>query len=110
MEYKVVEKNNYAIVSFKGEIDVAASIQVRDVLKNLIDKGKVNIIIDFSDVTFIDSSGLGVIVVAYRNAKEKGGSIKFANVNQRVKKLFEITKTEKHFKFYNTIEDAEKSL
>ncbi len=110
MEYGVVEKNNYAIVKFKGEIDVATSIQVRDVLKGLIDKGKVNIIIDFSDVTFIDSSGLGVIVVAYRSVKEKGGSIKFANVNQRVKKLFEITRTEKHFEFYNTVEDAEKSL
>lgn len=110
MEYSVVEKNNYAIVKFKGEIDVATSIQARDVLKSLIDKGKVNIIIDFSDVTFIDSSGLGVIVVAYRSVKEKGGSIKFANVNNRVKKLFEITRTEKHFEFYNTVEDAEKSL
>ncbi|CUT02550.1 anti-sigma factor antagonist [Candidatus Chrysopegis kryptomonas] len=110
MEYSVVEKNNYAIVKLKGELDVASSIQARDVFKNLIDKGKVNIIIDFSELTFIDSSGLGIIVVAYRSAKEKGGTIKFANVNPRVKKLFEITRTEKHFEFYNTVEDAEKTF
>ncbi len=110
MEYSVVEKNNYAIVKFKGELDVASSIQARDVLKTLIEKGKVNLIIDLSDLTFIDSSGLGIIVVAYRSVKEKGGSIKFANVNPRVKKLFEITRTEKHFEFYNTVEDAEKSI
>ncbi len=110
MEYSITEKNNYAIVKFKGELDVASSIQARDVFKNLIDKGKVNIIIDFSDVTFIDSSGLGIIVVAYRSAKEKGGTIKFAGMNPRVKKIFEITRTEKHFEFYKTVEDAERSL
>ena len=110
MEYSVVEKNNYAIVKLKGELDVASSIHMRDVFKGLIDKGKANIIIDFSDVTFIDSSGLGIIVVAYRSAKEKGGTIKFANVNPRVKKLFEITRTEKHFEFYGSVEDAEKSF
>ncbi|MCS7229691.1 MAG: anti-sigma factor antagonist [Candidatus Kryptonium sp.] len=110
MEYTVSDKNNYVIVKLKGELDVASSIYVREVFKNLLDKGKVNIIIDFSDVTFIDSSGLGIIVVAYRSVKEKGGTIKFANVSQRIKKLFEITKTEKHFEFYNTVEDAERSF
>lgn len=110
MEYTVSEKNNYVIVKLKGELDVASSIQARDIFKGLIDKGKVNIIIDFSDVTFIDSSGLGIIVVAYRNVKEKGGAIKFANVSPRIKKLFEITRTEKHFEFYSTVEDAEKSF
>jgi anti-anti-sigma factor len=110
MEYNVTEKNNYAIVKIKGELDVGSSIQARELFKGLIEKGKVNIIIDFSEVTFIDSSGLGIIVVAYRNAKEKGGTIKFANVNQRIRKLFEITRTEKHFEFYETLDDAERSF
>jgi anti-anti-sigma factor len=110
MEYNVTEKNNYAIVKLKGELDVGSSIQARELFKSLIEKGKVNIIIDFSEVTFIDSSGLGIIVVAYRNAKEKGGTIKFANVNQRIRKLFEITRTEKHFEFYETLDDAERSF
>lgn len=46
----------------------------------------------------------------FKKAKEKGGTIKFANVNPRVKKLFEITRTEKHFEFYGSVEDAEKSF
>jgi len=76
-----------------GEIDVATSPALRRELHSLIDDGATAIVIDFSATTFIDSSGLGVLVGALKRLPADGhdGALVLKGLQDPVRKVFEIT-------------------
>jgi anti-sigma B factor antagonist len=80
------------VVVVRGELDVATSPQLRNELSALIARGARDITIEFGDVSFVDSSGLGVLVGTYKRLREDGnGSIKIVGAQASVRKVFEIT-------------------
>jgi anti-sigma B factor antagonist len=68
------------------------------------------LILDLTEVPYIDSSGLGSLVSAYVSGHKAGQQLVLTGVNQRVAKLFEITKLEPFFLIFPTIEDALEAL
>ena len=62
------------VVVVRGEIDVATSPQLRNDLSALIGGGARHLTLDFAAVSFVDSSGLGVLVGTYKRLREDGGS------------------------------------
>ena len=60
------------VVVVKGEVDVATSPQLRNELNALIARGARSITIEFGEVSFVDSSGLGVLVGTYKRLREEG--------------------------------------
>jgi anti-sigma B factor antagonist len=80
------------VVVVRGEVDVATSPQLRNELNSLIARGARDIVIEFADVSFVDSSGLGVLVGTYKRLREEGnGSIRIVGAQASVRKVFEIT-------------------
>ena len=80
------------VVVVKGEIDVATSPELRRELTALVALGARNITLHFDDVTFVDSSGLGVLVGTYKRLREEdNGSIRIVGAQPSVRKVFEIT-------------------
>jgi anti-sigma B factor antagonist len=76
----------------EGEVDVATAPQLRAALNELIDRGAQRIILDLGAVAFVDSSGLGVLVGAFRKLEDtSGGRLRVENVQDGVRKVFEIT-------------------
>jgi len=69
-----------------------------------------SVIVDLTEVPYIDSSGLGSLVSAYVSGHKSGRRIALTGVNERVFRLFEVTKTESLFLMFPTIEDAITSL
>jgi len=63
-------------------------------------------ILDFSEVPYMDSSGLGSLVNAYFSRQKAGRRVALTGVNERVYKLFQITKLEKRFLIFSTIDEA----
>ena len=63
-------------------------------------------ILDFTGVPYLDSSGLGSLVSAYTSCQKSGRRIALTGVNQRVLKVFEITKVEPIFLMFPTLSDA----
>ena len=98
------------VLSLGGEVDVAVAPQLRNIFKDLIDAGKINIIVDLKEVEFIDSSGLGIFVVGYKSAKAKGGDIKFSGAKTEVLKVIQLTRLEKYFELFQTKEQAQLSF
>jgi anti-sigma B factor antagonist len=79
-------------VAVRGEIDVATSPQLRNELNALIARGAQHITIEFGGVSFVDSSGLGVLVGTYKRLREEGnGTIRIVDAQPSVRKVFEIT-------------------
>jgi anti-sigma B factor antagonist len=80
------------VVGVSGEIDVATSPQLRTELNSLIARGARNITLEFGGVSFVDSSGLGVLVGTYKRLREDSdGSIRIVGAQASVRKVFEIT-------------------
>ncbi len=80
-----------------GEIDVFTSPALREELYGLIDDGADTIVIDCSQMDFIDSSGLGVLVGALKRIRERGGDFELLGLNPSTRKVFEITGLTKLF-------------
>ena len=80
------------VVAVRGEIDVATSPQLRNDLNTLVARGARHITLDFSGVSFVDSSGLGVLVGTYKRLREdQDGSVRIVGAQPSVRKVFEIT-------------------
>ncbi|HEV3207534.1 MAG TPA: STAS domain-containing protein [Terriglobales bacterium] len=85
------------------------SALLRDTLKKLIAENS-KIILNLSGVTYIDSGGLGTLVALYTTAHNAGGSVKLANLTQRVGDLLQVTKLLTVFEVYDSEEKALESF
>jgi anti-sigma B factor antagonist len=75
-----------------GEIDLASAPVLREELQHVIDAGALDVVLDLQDVSFVDSSGLGVLVGAHKRLREANyGSITIERAQDSVRKVFEIT-------------------
>ncbi len=79
------------IVEAKGEIDMATAGIVRQAITDLIADGCVDLVLDLGPLTFIDSTGLGVIVGARKKAEHLGGSFVVVCTHPRILRLLDIT-------------------
>jgi len=68
------------------------------------------VILDFTGVPYLDSSGLGSLVSAYTSCQKAGRRVALTGVNQRVMKVFEITKVEPIFLMFSTVSEALEAL
>jgi len=93
-------------INIEGENDVYTSPKVKEALNDLIQKGNYNIIVNLEEVSYIDSTGLGVLIGALKRVKENKGDIKLVCTNLQIKKIFDITGLVKIFDLYDTEEQA----
>ena len=78
--------------SLKGELDHHMAEVVKDKIEHQIDKtGRIKILFDFKQVTFMDSSGVGMIIGRHKKLQNIGGKIGVVNLNDRVKRIFEMS-------------------
>ena len=75
-----------------GEIDISVTDSLRDnVEKALRESGLLNLVFDFSEVSFIDSAGLGVVLGRYKRLSAAGGSVYLAGAGLQVGKVLELS-------------------
>ena len=79
---------------------------LRDVVNDVVARGRTRIVIDLGDVTYIDSCGLGVLIAKLVSVRNKGGDLKLARVSPRSHRLLEICKLEGIFQTYESEADA----
>ena len=79
---------NYLCIKMPGEVDHHGAAGIRECADRLILDDKVkNIVFDFEDTTFMDSSGLGIIIGRYRKISCFGGKVYAINTNERIGRL-----------------------
>jgi anti-sigma B factor antagonist len=71
-------------IALRGELDIGAAPELRELLIELVRREGVAITLDLNGLTFIDSTGIGVIVGAWRRAEAQGGSLSVVNPIPRV--------------------------
>jgi anti-sigma B factor antagonist len=94
------------VLAVGGEVDVYSAPNVREKLQSMITTEEPDLIVDLSAISFIDSTGLGVLVGGQNRSAEAGGSLRLVCAQERVLKLFRITGLDEVFGIYPTLPDA----
>ncbi|MDN3358664.1 STAS domain-containing protein [Actinomadura sp. DC4] len=95
-----------AVVQVSGWIEIGSAPQMRDTLIGVIDEGHVHVVIDLSEVVFLDSTGLGVIIGLLHRLRTHNGSLALAGATDRVYKVFRTTQLTKVLTITETVADA----
>lgn len=82
-----------SVVDAAGRITLGeGSSALRDMLRDMVAKGQKKILLNLSEVSYIDSSGIGELVSGFTTVTNQGGSLKLLGLTKRVKDLLQITK------------------
>jgi anti-sigma B factor antagonist len=113
MKIEIVEQGGAAVVRPASErVDLEVAGEFRAALVQLIATGHRRLVVDMSDVNFVDSSGLGALVSALKALKvnKADGDIRLANVQPPVVALLEIIRLHRVFSSYPTVDGAVESF
>jgi anti-sigma B factor antagonist len=101
------EGEGAAVLTLAGEVDVSNVAEVREAALKLLEDGIKRLVFDLSGVTYMDSSGLGMLVGLLKRVRESKGEVAIAGATARVSRLFDITGLKQIFSLY---EDASAAL
>lgn len=93
------------IVQPAGILDSAKGSEFRAEISQLVEAGTKTVLVDFQNVTFMDSSGLGALVLALKTVRAAGGKLFICSINEQVKMLFELTSMDRVFQIFANRDD-----
>ena len=101
------KQDEILIATLIGELDHSSAEEVRIKIDDRIDRDDISkVILNFSKVTFMDSSGIGAVVGRYKKIKNKGGQLCIVETSKNVDKIFELAGLYKLIDKYNTVDEA----
>ena len=90
LNINIESKDEKVFVSLNGEIDISNVKLLNEYIEKMYEQGN-EFIVDFENLTYIDSTGLGALVHIYKALDAEGKKLTIKNVNDNIKKLFAIT-------------------
>jgi anti-sigma B factor antagonist len=106
LQIDTVRQGDTCVLTLSGEVDIYSSPALRNALATASAEGFSMIVVDLNGVSFIDSSGLGVLVGALRRAREAGGDLKVVSAQEFVGRIMRITGLDHVFALHATLEEA----
>ena len=110
MQINAREADGIMILQMDGEIDINTSPEVRKAFEAMIKQQQKKILLNFSQVSYIDSSGLATLVEMLQRLKRYEGILRLSNLSDKVKALFEITKLDRLFSIFTQEDEALKDF
>lgn len=108
MNYSKTSENGLMVLNLSGDIiGEEDNKPLYDEVDAFLEKGGNDLIIDISDVRYINSSGIGVLITLLTKLRNKDGEVCLVNPSESVEKLLIITKLQAIFKVADTIEEAQ---
>jgi anti-sigma B factor antagonist len=110
LEIKEAIREDVVILTLKGRLAVGESNIVREKITEEVAANKINVILDLTDVDYVDSTGLGIMVICFTSLKKQGGALKLVNPNKRNVELLLLTKLHTIFEVFTDVQDAVNSF
>ena len=99
-------KDRADVLALKGEIDLHVSPSVTASLNARIEKKPQRLVVDLSDVTYIDSAGLAALIEAMQKVEGYGGKFLLAGLQETVRSIFEISRLDQVFQIFPDVDAA----
>jgi anti-sigma B factor antagonist len=103
---EIRREDSAAVIVLAGDIDLHHAPVVHQALVDVCEDKPELLVINLSEVEYMDSSGVGTLVEVFRRVKAYRGKLSLCGLNERVRSIFEITKLDQFFKIYKTEEEA----
>lgn len=111
LEIQQREREGVQILDLNGRLVAGEEVgELRDRIKQMAGQGPVNAVLNLKDVDYIDSTGLGSLVICFTTLRKAGGILKLLNLTRRNVELIVLTKLETVFEVYNDEQEAVNSF
>lgn len=100
------EEGVWTIVDVGGEVDLSTAPRVREKVAGVLQSGRRKIVLNLAGVTFMDSSGLGMLVGVLKRVRENDGDLALAGVTRPVMRVLTITGLDKVFRMHDSVAEA----
>jgi anti-sigma B factor antagonist len=107
MELMQMVSDTCPCFKISGSLDASSAAKTKDMLRSRIDGGTHRFVIDLSEVDFLDSSGLSVLVTALKSARSAGGDIALRSPQREIRTLLEITRL---YRVFDILENDEQAV
>jgi anti-sigma B factor antagonist len=98
------------VLALKGRITVGEVTPVREKITQLLAEGRNKIVLDLANIDYIDSTGLGNLVISFTQVKKTDGALKLLNLNKRNVELLALTRLHTIFEVFAQETDAVNSF
>ncbi|WP_392535205.1 STAS domain-containing protein [Nostoc sp. C117] len=88
------------VIKLSGNLNATTSQEFRQNITKILELGVKIVLVDFQDVTFMDSSGLGALVLAFKTLRAADTKLVICSINEQVRILFELTNMDKIFEIF----------
>lgn len=106
MNLDVEIQGETAVITLKGALDAQTAPELKNTFSQVIRDGRQDIVLDLTAVDFMDSSGLGAIVGAYKQVRIGKGDVRIAGLQPVVRKVFELTRLDRVFRIFDSTDQA----
>ena len=103
---EIETRDPWTVMSVHGEIDAYTSPQLRSKLREVIDRGSLDLLIDLEGVGFMDSTGLGVLIGALKRLRERDGRVALVVTRPPLLRILRITGLDQVFTLYESLDGA----
>ena len=110
LEIEEHQVEGVTVLALKGRITVGEVTPVREKITQLLAEGRNKIVLDLASVDYIDSTGLGNVVISYSQVQKAGGALKLLNLNKRNVELLALTRLHTIFEVFAQETDAVNSF
>ena len=110
LEIRESTREGIAVLTMKGRLVAGDSNALREKVNALAAEGRYQVVLDLSQLDYIDSTGLGIMVICYTSLKKNSGAIKLVNLNKRNVELLLLTKLHTVFEVFTDVTDAVNSF
>lgn len=105
MNTRSVDENT-SVITLDGEVDVYTAPQLKQQIITMLDNNITNVVVDLTNVEYLDSTALGVLIGGLKRLRERDGSLNLVCPNPRIRRIFEITGLDKIFDMYQSQNEA----
>ncbi len=98
------------VIKPTGVLDATRSQEFREEVITLLDSKPKMVLVDLQDITFMDSSGLGALVLAFKTLRASDTKLVLCSINEQIKILFELTGMDKVFEIFSNQEEFHKAV
>lgn len=110
MQVKREDRGALSIYRMSGEMDLYSSQEVREQIRESLTDGHDHIILECGDMSYIDSSGIGVLISLFTTLRKKGGQLILCNLQSSVQSVINFTKLTGFLQISGSLEEALASL
>jgi anti-sigma B factor antagonist len=106
----MIVQSEVQVVKLSGIINAGQSQELRTSITELLESGAKIVLVDCQDVTFMDSSALGALVLAFKTLRAANTKLVLCSINTEVKILFELTSMDQVFEIYESQEEFNQAM